>query len=312
MIRDFRTMIRRASGLGPKRVAVIAPQESSSVEAIEEARRKGLARGILIGHRALIEQMMGQADADPANFEIVDERDMDRAAERGTEMAASGEVDILLKGGISTNRLLRAVLRGPRSLRTGRLMSDIALFEDRREGVRKIVMVSDGGVNVAPDLKEKIQIIRNAVEVAHALGIAVPRVAILSGVEKVQPEVRSTVDALALAKICSYGEVPGCVVDGPFALDNAVSAEAAKIKKVESPVAGAADILIMPDLEAGNIFGKSLVYYGGKDLAHVIAGVRTPILISSRSDPPVARLASIALGVLMTEEIRRREGEAKS
>jgi phosphate butyryltransferase len=311
VIRNFRMMVRRAVAAGPKTVAVIAPQESSSIEAIEQACRMGLARGVLIGHRALIEQMLRQAGADPAGHEIIDERDMDRAAGRGAEMAAAGEVDILLKGGISTNRLLHAILKGPRSLRTGRLMSDVALFEDRREGVRKIVMISDGGVNVAPDLKEKICIIRNAVAVAHALGIRVPRVAILSGVEKVQPEVRSTVDALALAKICSYGEVPGCVVDGPFALDNAISPEAAKIKKVESPVAGAADILIMPDLEAGNIFGKSLVYYAGKDLAHVIVGARVPILISSRSDPPAARLASIALGVLMTEEARKREGEEK-
>lgn len=311
MIRNFKVMVRKAVAAGPKTVAVIAPQESSSIEAIEEARQKGLARGVLIGHRALIEQMLRQAGADPAGHEIIDERDMDRAADRGAEMAAAGEVDILLKGGISTNRLLQAVLKGPRTLRTGRLMSDVALFEDRREGVRKIMMLSDGGVNVAPDLKEKISIIRNAVAVAHALGIRVPRVAILSGVEKVQPEVRSTVDALALAKICSYGEVPGCVVDGPFALDNAISPEAAKIKKVESPVAGAADILIMPDLEAGNIFGKSLVYYAGRDLAHVIVGARVPILISSRSDPPAARLASIALGVLMAEEARKREGEVK-
>lgn len=307
MIRDFRTMVRRAAVVGPRTVAVIAPQEISSMEAIEEARRKGLARGVLIGHRALIEQMLRKGGADPASHEIIDERDMDRAADRGAEMAAAGEVDILLKGGIPTNRLLQAVLKGPRSLRTGRLMSDVALFEDRRKGVRKIMMLSDGGVNVAPDLKEKIGIIRNAVAVAHALGIRVPRVAILSGVEKVQPEVRSTVDALALAKICSYGEVPGCVVDGPFALDNAVSPEAAKIKKVESPVAGAADILIMPDLEAGNIFGKSLVYYAGRDLAHVIVGARVPILISSRSDPPAARLASIALGVLMAEKCRAGE-----
>jgi phosphate butyryltransferase len=310
MIRDFRTLVRKAAVLGPKRVAVIAPQESSSIEAIEEARRKGLARGVLVGHRTLIEQLLRKAGADPAACEIVDERDMDRAAERGVGLAAAGEADILLKGGISTNRLLQAVLTGPRSLRTGRLLSDVALFEDRREGSRKIVLLSDGGVNVAPDLKEKIAIIRNAVAVARALGIALPKVAILSGVEKVQPEVRSTVDALALAKICSYGEVPGCVVDGPFALDNAVSAEAARIKKVESPVAGNADILIVPDLEAGNIFGKSLVYYAGKDLAHVIVGARVPVLISSRSDPPAARLASIALGVLMAERIRKEEGKS--
>jgi phosphate butyryltransferase len=179
-------------------------------------------------------------------------------------------------------------------------LSDVFIFEDNRKERCSITLASDGGVNVAPNLKEKIGIVRNAVTLAHALGIENPKVAILSGVEKVQPEMQSTVDAVALAKICSYGEIPDCVVDGPFALDNAISKEAAQTKKVESPVAGTADILIMPDLEAGNIFGKALVYYAGKDLAHVIVGAKVPILISSRSDPPRARLASIALGVLLS------------
>jgi len=307
MIRDFRTLIHKASASGPKRVAVIAPHEASSLAAISEAQDKGLAKGILIGHQNLIEDLLKNLKLSSAAFVFHHEKDIDRAAEYGIALAVSGEADLLLKGNVSTNSLLAAALRGTQSLRTGSLLSDVFIFEDIREGQKRITIASDGGVNVAPDLKQKISIIRNAVTVAHALGIKVPKVAILSGVEKVQPEVRSTVDALALSKICSYGDIPDCIVDGPFALDNAVSLEAAKIKKVESPVAGAADILIMPDLESGNIFGKALVYYGGKHLAHVIVGARVPILISSRSDPPEARLASIALGILVASFNRSKD-----
>jgi phosphate butyryltransferase len=299
-IRDFQTLIDSAALIGPKKVGIVAPHEPSSIEALNEADKKGLARGILIGNRDLIEGLLKSLKIPLPTFQIINEKDIDHAAARGVALAGAGEIDILAKGDMSTNKLLASALRGPASLRTGRLLSDVFIFEDDRNGRKAITLASDGGVNVAPDLKEKIGIIRNAVTVAHALGIRTPKVAILSGVEKVQPEVRSTVDALALAKICSYGEIPGCIVDGPFALDNAVSIEAARIKKVESPVAGSADILIMPDLEAGNIFGKSLVYYGGKHLAHVIVGAKVPILISSRSDPPAARVASIALGVLIS------------
>jgi phosphate butyryltransferase len=300
MINNFKMLIEEARSRGPKKIAVILPHEESSIEAVSEAQTEGLAKGILIGNAFLIESLLKKMGIALSRFEIHDEKDANRAAEHGVELALSGEVEIILKGGISTNQLLGAALRGPHNLRTGNLLSDVFIFEDAREGKCSLTLSSDGGVNVAPTLKEKIGIIRNAVTVAHALGIQNPRVAILSGVEKVQPEVQSTVDAVALAKICSYGEIPDCIVDGPFALDNAVSMEAARIKKVESPVAGSADILIMPDMEAGNIFGKALVYYAGKDLAHVIVGAKVPILISSRSDPPRARLASIAMGVLLS------------
>lgn len=300
MIDNFKMLIEEACSRGPKKIAVILPHEESSIEAIDEAQTAGLAKGVLIGNAILIESLLKKMGMGLSRFEIHDEKDANRAAEHGVELALSGEIEIILKGSISTNQLLGAALRGPHNLRTGNLLSDVFIFEDAREGRCSLTLASDGGVNVAPTLKEKIGIIRNAVTVAHALGIQNPRVAILSGVEKVQPEVQSTVDAVALAKICSYGEIPDCVVDGPFALDNAISREAARVKKIESPVAGAADVLIMPGLEAGNIFGKALVYYAGKDLAHVIVGAKVPILISSRSDPPRARLASIAMGVLLS------------
>jgi phosphate butyryltransferase len=306
MISNFETLKSEAACRGPKKVAVILPHETASIEAINSARIEGMAEGILIGQSSLIESLLKKSNIPLTRFEIHDETDATRAAEYGVQLAASDAVDIILKGSVSTNILLGAVLRCP-TLRTGNLLSDVFIFEHSREGRRSITLSSDGGVIVAPDLKAKLGIIRNAVTVAHALGINIPKVAILSGVEKVQPEVQSTIDAVALAKICSYGEIPDCLVDGPFALDNAISAEAAQIKKIESPVAGSADILIMPNLEAGNIFGKSLVYYGGKTLAHVIIGAKIPILISSRSDPPEPRLVSIALGILLSS-LRRTPG----
>ena len=299
MIRDYNMLIREAASRGPRKIAVIHPHEKASVKAINDAWIKGLADGILIGQANLMETLLRRLRIPLSRFAIHDEKDASRAAEYGVELAASDAVDVILKGSVSTNILLGAALRNKRNLRTGSLLSDVLIFEDRRKGRRCLTLVSDGSVNVAPDLKAKLAIIRNAVTVAHALGIQVPKVAILSGVEKVQPEVQSTVDAVALAKICSYGEIPDCLVDGPFALDNAISVKSARIKKVDSPVAGSADILIAPDLEAGNILGKALIYYGKKDLAHVVVGAKVPILTSSRSDPPPAILASIALGVLL-------------
>jgi phosphotransacetylase len=305
MISDFKMLIKEAASRGPRKIAVILPHEKASIKAINDAWIKGMAEGILIGQSSLIESLLKRLKISISRFQIHDEKDANRAAEYGVQLAALDAVDIILKGSVSTTVLLGATLRSIRNLKTGNLLSDVFIFEDSRKGRRCITLVSDGSVNVAPDLKAKLGIIKNAVTVAHALGIKVPKVAILSGVEKVQPEVQSTVDALALAKICSYGEVPDCIVDGPFALDNAISAKSAQIKKVKSPVAGSADILIAPDIEAGNILGKALIYYGGKDLAHAVVGAKVPILTSSRSDPPSAILASIALGVLLSSPRRQ-------
>ncbi|HUH66709.1 MAG TPA: phosphate acyltransferase [Syntrophales bacterium] len=300
MITNYKMLMREAAARGPKKFAVIEPHERASIKAINDARKKGMAEGILIGQARLIESLLKSLKIPASHFDIRNEDDDASAAECGVRLAAAGDVDIILKGSVSTGVLLSAALRGVPNLRTGNILCDVLIFEDKRNGRRCVTLVSDGSVNIAPDLKAKLGIIRNAVMVAHALGIKVPKVAILSSVEKVQPEIQSSVDAAALAKICSFGEIPGCTVDGPFALDNAISAKSAKIKKVESPVAGAADILIAPNLEAGNMFCKGLIYYGGKDLAHAVVGAKVPILTSSRSDPPSAILASIAFGVVLS------------
>ena len=182
------------------------------------------------------------------------------------------------------------------------MLSDVEVYEDTRRHGCQLVLVSDGGINIAPNIKQKLEIIRNAVEVAHRLGIKNPKVALLSGSEKVHPDFQSTIDAIAIVKMCQYGEIRDCVVDGPFGLDNAIDMASARAKGIESPVGGAAEVLIVPNLETGNIFCKGLQYYADKTLAHVAVGAKAPILIDSRTAPAEAKLASIALAVLMCQE----------
>lgn len=295
--------LRQAALRGtPFTVVVAAAGDPISLEAIVAAQQSALARGILVGPGSLIRDRLEHMGVAPDAFEIVEAADPAQAATRAVELISAGHGEILLKGSISTAGLLHAVLAGNSGLKTGKLLSDVLVFEDDRDGEPRLVLCSDGGVNIAPNLKQKVQIVRNAVWVAHRLGIERPKVALLSGVERVTPDMASTIDAVALAKMASYGDViTGCIVDGPFALDNAISLEAARIKGIESPVAGAADVLIVPSLENGNILGKTLMYYAGKTLAHVIVGACVPVLICSRADTVEAKLSSIALGALCAE-----------
>jgi phosphate butyryltransferase len=205
-----------------------------------------------------------------------------------------------MKGSIDTSTMMRAVLQESAGLRTGRLLSDIFIFEFPPRSENKLIMITDGGVTVSQDLKAKVDLIRNAVFVAHALGNRDPKVAVLSATEFVQPALASTIDAAALSKMNERGQIKGCVVDGPLALDNAISPEAAAEKGIRSDVAGHADILLAPSIESANALAKSTTYFAGYRLAHVIVGSKIPILIPSRADTSDARLLSIAIGMLMS------------
>ncbi|MDY0059983.1 MAG: bifunctional enoyl-CoA hydratase/phosphate acetyltransferase [Myxococcota bacterium] len=298
-IRTLAELKQAALRSTPPVVVVAAAGDPISLEAIIAADECRLARGVLVGPAGLIRDRLEHLGVTASRFEIEDAADPVQAAIRAVELVSRGEGEILLKGSVSTASLLHAVLGPGSGLKTGRLLSDVIAFEDERESVQRLILCSDGGVNIAPNLKQKVQIIRNAVWVAQRLGLERPKVALLSGVERVTPDMQSTIDAVALAKMASYGDViTGCIVDGPFALDNAISPEAARIKGIESPVAGQADVLIMPTLENGNIFGKALMYYANKTLAHVIVGAGAPVLICSRADTVEAKLCSIALGAL--------------
>lgn len=298
-IRTLEELRRRATAAGSTRVVVASAVDATSLEAVVAARTTGLASGVLVGPAQIIVARLEHMDASPADFEIVDAPEGGAAAARAVELVAQQPGSVLLKGAVSTATLLRAALEHGSPLRTGRLLSDVIVFEDDLGPAPRLVLCSDGGVNIAPNLKQKISIVRNAVSVAHRLGIPRPKVALLSGVERVTPDMASTIDAVALTKMASYGDViTGCIVDGPFALDNAISPAAARIKGIESPVAGVADVLVVPTLENGNILGKTLMYYANKTLAHVIVGASVPILICSRADTVQAKLSSIALGAL--------------
>jgi phosphate butyryltransferase len=300
MIRNFKDLMDAALKSGTKCISVAAADENETLLAVVEASRIGLAKSILVGNQAWIEVMLEKQDAEKGDFEIIHEKDSIKAAAVAAQAVRDGRADILMKGGVVTSKFLQSALGSPGGLKSG-LFSDVEVYEDTRSNDR-LVLVSDGGVNITPGIKQKIEIIRNAVAVACRLGMRNPRVALLSGSEKVHPDFQSTIDAVALVKMCQDGAVDGCVVDGPFALDNAIDMSSARMKGIESPVAGCADILIMPNLEAGNIFCKGLQYYAGSMLIHVGMGAKAPILIDSRTAKAREKLHSIALAKLMCTE----------
>jgi phosphate butyryltransferase len=303
MIHDLRELMDAAVRMESRTICVAAADDSETLDAVIRASRTGLVKSILVGNREWIEVMIAKLGASDQVFEIVHEKDSSKAASLAAVAVREGRADILVKGGVATSKFLQAALGAPGGLKAG-LFNDVAVYEDARPDAR-LVLVSDGGVNISPGIKQKLEIIKNAVKVAHRLGIRSPKVALLSGSEKVHPDFQSTIDAVALVKMCQDGAVEGCVVDGPFALDNVIDAASARSKGIESPVAGCADILIMPNLEAGNIFCKGLQYYAGKLLIHVGMGAKVPILIDSRSAKSEEKLHSMALAKLMCGDSAR-------
>ena len=299
MIRSFGTLLKAAAAAGPRRVAVAAANDTETLSAAAEAKALGFAEPTLLGNKEWMDVALRDLGADPQTFQRIHVMDAAEAAAVAVASIRAGDADILMKGNVPTSRFLAAALSGPDNLQASGLLSDVEVYEDRHRRGGHLVLVSDGGINIAPGIREKSIIIRNAVAVAHRLGIKRPKVALLSGSERIHPDFQSTVDAVALVKMCQQGDLADCVVDGPFALDNAIDVESARAKGIESPVAGRADVLIMPNLEAGNIYGKALQYYGDKVLAHVAVGAKVPILIPSRTAPAFGKLTSLALAVLL-------------
>lgn len=300
MIRNLDQLLEKAKAISarsphPVKVAVAGADEQAAISALLKAGRMGLAEGLLVGDKTTILSLL-KPEA-PDFLEILHEPDEREASAAAVDAVREGRAEILLKGRVKTSTLLKAVLDPDRGLRTGRLLSDVFLFEDPRGGETRLIMITDGGVNLAPDLCQKIQILENAVQVAHLLGNPCPRVAVLSAVETVNPDLQSTLDAAIIAKMNQRGQIKGCIVDGPLALDNALSEEAVKLKGIDSPVAGKADILLCPNIEAANLLAKGILYFAGVRLAHVIIGAKAPVLIPSRVDTSEAKLLSIALGI---------------
>ncbi len=300
MIKTFAELIDHARKGKKVTVAIAAAADEAALGGMAEAHALGLADGLLYGDakkiRRLYQELTGSEEVPFPVHDLPNDGEAVRAA---VGAVRSGEARILLKGSVKTAVLLKAVLDSETGLRSSHLLSDLFIFEDPALPDNQLVMITDGGVTLKPDLKQKIGIIENAVAVAHALGNKTPRIAVLSAVETVNPALPTTVDAAALTKMNQRGQIKGCIIDGPLALDNAISAEAARIKGITSPVAGRADILLCPDIESANMLAKSTTYFARLRLGHIIMGSTAPVLIPSRADSADSKLLSIAIGKLV-------------
>lgn len=295
-MRDFNAMLDIVRTKERKKTIIAAAQTESVLDAAILAYQQGIADSILVGNAAKIKSLLQTMAQDLTDkFEIVDcGDDLVKAAIISVELAQTGKGHIILKGKTDTAILLKAVLDKEKGLRISDVISDVLAYE-HPDGIK---LMSDGGINILPELNEKVAIIKNAVQVAHALDMPNPRVALLSAVESVNPKMPSTVDASIISQMNKRGQITGCQIDGPLAFDNAIDLEAAKIKGIVSPVAGAADILIVPNIEAGNIFGKALTYYCKYRVAHVVMGTKVPILIPSRADEGETKMLCMAMGLI--------------
>ncbi len=299
----FARLIRSCEGMPPVVCAVVHPCDHDSLLGPIEAAKRKLIDPVLVGPEGKIREAAQAAGVDITPYRIVDTEHSHAAAEKAVAMARAGEVEAIMKGSLHTDELMGAVVPSATGLRTTRRISHIFIMDVPT--YPRVLLVTDAAINIAPGLKEKADIVQNAIDLAHALGVGEPKVAILSAVETITPDIPSTLDAAALCKMADRKQITGGVLDGPLAFDNAVSEQAARTKKIDSPVAGRADILLVPDLEAGNMLAKQLQYLAGADAAGIVLGTRVPIVLTSRADSVRTRLASIAVMALVAHGKRR-------
>jgi len=296
-ITTFVQLMDEARKLGPKMVAIAVPHEPEILLGAQDAEQQGIATCTLVGDRERIKRIAAENNIDISKMMIMHEADPKAAARKVMELLRIGHADLAMKGKLETADFLRAALDKDTGVRAGRLFSHVAVFEV--PGYDRLLFVSDSGVVVAPTLEQKVEIVQNAIGVAMAFGVTEPKVAVLAATEMVNPKIPTTMDAANLAKMADRGQIQGGIVDGPLALDNAISPESAAIKGIRSPVAGCADILIAPDVEAGNMLAKAITYFAKGKMAGVVVGGRSPLIVASRSDPHETKLVSIALGVVL-------------
>jgi phosphate butyryltransferase len=301
MIQNFEQLIQQALKVKTKYVVVIYPNNTETFSAIVQAYELHIAEFILVGDAQLIARHLSEFGKRGEHFGVIPAEDIDDALQKSIGLVRNGKGDVLMKGGVDTATMMKAVLKENAGIRSERLLSDIFILEFPQREKNKFVMITDGGMTLAPDLKNKVELVNNAVEVAHALGNATPKVAVLSATEFIVSNLESTIDAAAISKMNERGQIKGCVVDGPLALDSAISEDAAEEKRINSPVAGKAEILVASNIESANSLAKSTTYFANLRLAHVIVGGKVPVLIPSRADKSDAKLLSIALGVIMSE-----------
>ena len=285
--------------------AVVHPCDEASLKGALEAAEADMIVPVLVGPKGRIEALAKSLDLDVGGARIVDVPNSHAAAEKAVALVRAGEAELLMKGSLHSDELLAEVTKRDTGLRTGRRISHVFVMDVPNHP--RTLFITDAAVNIAPDLMAKRDIIQNAIELYAALGLGVPKVAILSAVETVNPSIPSTIEAAALCKMAERGQITGGELDGPLAFDNAISLEAARIKGIKSPVAGRADILVVPDLEAGNMLAKNLTFLSGADAAGIVLGARVPIILTSRADNVRTRLASCAVAMLLAHSRRAKQ-----
>ena len=296
-MKNFNEILLKAQGMSEKKIISVAvAQDKEVLLAVEEARKKGVVDGILVGDSVKIEEIAKEHNIDLSNYKIIDEKDNVEASRKAVIEVSSGRAHMLMKGLVDTGVVLKAALDREIGLRGGGILSHVAVFEI--ENYDRLFFVTDAAMNIAPDLETKKKIIENSVKVARALEIETPKVACICAKEKMNPKMPDTVDAHELEEMNKRGEIENCIVGGPFALDNAVSLQAAKHKGMDHPVAGLADILLAPDIEGGNILYKSISYFSNSKGAGLIVGATAPIILTSRADSEETKLNSIILGAM--------------
>ena len=299
MSRNFDDLLKRVNNCKKKKLAVAVAQDEPVLEAVKAAKEKGIADAVLVGDLEKIKEIANKINMDINEFEVVDEKNVNKAALEAIRLVSSGKADMVMKGLVDTATFLRSVLNKEVGLRTGKLMSHVSVFEI--EGIDRLILLTDAAFNTYPDLKAKIQILNNSVDVAQACGIDMPKVAPVCAVEVVNPDMPATVDAALLSKMNDRGQIKGCIVDGPLALDNALSEEAAEHKGIKGKVAGKADILLLPNIEAANVMYKTLTYTSKSRNGGLLVGTSAPVILTSRADSIETKVHSIALAALVAE-----------
>jgi phosphate acetyltransferase len=293
----YQRLVDAAKALKPVITAVAHPCDGSSLVGALDAAKMGLIKPILVGRKSVIVELARAHDVDLSPYEVVDTPHSHAAAARSVELVREGRAEALMKGSLHTDELMGAVVKRETGLRTARRISHCFVLDVPSYDAPLII--SDAAINIAPTLADKVDIVQNAIDLAHALRFKEVRVAILSAMEIVNPAVPSTIEAAALCKMADRGQITGAILDGPLALDNAISLESVEIKKLKSEVAGRANVLIVPDLEAGNMLAKSLTFLASADAAGIVLGAKVPIILTSRADSVMARLASCAVAALV-------------
>ena len=301
----YEKLLERCKSLEPIPTAVAHPCEATALSGACEAAEKGLIVPILVGPAEKIAAIAKSAKIDLSKFRIVDTPHSEESAAKAVELVREGEAELLMKGSLHTDELMGAVVSRDRGLRTGRRISHVIVMDVPT--YHKVLIVTDGAINIAPVLEDKVDICQNAIDLAVSLGMERPKVAILAAVETVTSKMPATIDAASLCKMADRGQIKGAILDGPLAFDNAISKEAATTKGIRSEVAGDPDILLAPDLEAGNILAKQLTFLANADSAGLVLGARVPIILTSRADSVRARIASCAVAMLAAHA-RRRKG----